>query len=160
MSMSLRTISKSHHSMANVKIYKCLPRIYALALTVSEVKIIHFLFSKSRSRIANVKATKVIFTFFIIAKIWPVRTKVTEKQTDIHRNEQSRSYRRNIAYFRKIRCRLFQQKDYQHKANDYQHKANDYQHKANDYQHKANDHSQAPVTNIRQTITVRLQSPT
>ena len=29
--------SQLHHSMANVKIYKCLPLIFALALTVSEI---------------------------------------------------------------------------------------------------------------------------
>ena len=63
--------SHLHHSMANVKIYKCLAHIFTLALTVSDIKYLNFLpskvgqshgvqFSQLHHSMANVKIYKCI----------------------------------------------------------------------------------------------------
>ena len=40
---------------------------------------------------------KSFLFFFIFAKVWPVQTKITDTQTDAHRNRQAHSCRRNVA---------------------------------------------------------------
>ena len=70
--------SQLHHSMTNVKIYKCLQHIFALALTISEIYIFkNFLPPKIRSRSwsaifaitpkANVKIYKCLPQIFALA---------------------------------------------------------------------------------------------
>ena len=71
--------SQLHHSMAIVKICKCLPYIFALAVTVSDLKIFNFFFklqnkncwpSKSSSRSRN-----TIFTLIYLAGKCPLLQK-------------------------------------------------------------------------------------
>ena len=105
-----KKIGKSHgvqfsqldHSMENVKICKCLPHIPALALTVSEIYKCFIFTSKkssSRSRRAILAITSFddkcqhlqtsYFTFFIFAKVWPLRTIVTDTHTDSHAHTET-----------------------------------------------------------------------
>ena len=96
--------------MANSKNYKCLPYIFALALSVSEIEklkmfdlqkrhAVHFTISSFDDKISQNLQTS-FFTCLIFAKVWPVRKKVPDTQTNTqthrHRNGQSLGHRRNL----------------------------------------------------------------